>query len=102
MKRIIFSILTVAMLTSCDDPYVRVQMEDGEIKKVDRPEFHVKIGDTVIVKDFYGRSYRAISSIYGRYIGSLPENLEPCTYLKNADSTTTSVCVFYHKGVVTE
>jgi len=102
MKRIIFSILTIAMLTSCEDPYVRVQMEDGEIKKLGRPEFNVKIGDSVIVENLHSSHYTVSSSVYGRYIGKLPENPEPCTFFKGIDSVERSVCKFYYKAVVTQ
>lgn len=101
MKKVILSLMTIALLTSCEPEPLRVQMEDGEVICIKQPDFTTKIGDTVVIKSSYG--YLLSRECYGRYTGEMPYNSQPCVdYISSVDSSQRSFCVFYHKGVVTK
>lgn len=99
MKKLL--VIAAMAVTSCSIDQVNVQMMDGQVVTVDKPVFEYKYFDTIIIRQFIPAGISPIRhSIYGKYVGVMPTNPDPCSTYKTVDSTNVTVCTFYLKGVI--
>ena len=75
MKKVIFSLVVILTLASCNHRIVVMETSNGEIYNLVDGNSVSKVNDTLVVKSFLSPIANH-KSIFGRYVGTLPKSFD--------------------------
>ena len=90
MKKVIFSLVVILTLASCNKFILVSDISDGKVNRVLDNNGITKIGDSIVLQQHWGATDITSTKIYGKYVGKKPKGFS-YNFLFNGDTLTRNV-----------